>query len=224
MTSMLTSKTCRSRTRHCEDNASTRPSSLEQKAWPTSLTRLEAKPSNESARVSTPHRLCLSGLLQGGWTESPTTAVRHGSMHVAWLSKCTITHVEHTSSLLPLQQFEKTAFAKIMPPWTLEDLEMAWPYAPVPVPSETLEEGFMAWGGNVRYCLSPAAVLGRVRLAAAVQQLIVEGLFRVLDRCRHTKPPEASAPSITGNEIGLEPCQNAEAVWVPFAALVWELY
>lgn len=69
-----------------------------------------------------------------------------------------------------------------MPPWTLKELEMARPYAAVPVPSETLEERFMAWGGNVRYCLSSAAILGRVQLAAAIQRLNVESLLKLLDR------------------------------------------
>lgn len=82
--------------------------------------------------------------------------------------------------MLILQQFEKAAFTKIMPPWTFEELELARPYAFKPVTKDILEARFMDWGGSVRYCLSPAAKFGKKRLTDAFQRVNVDNLFMLL--------------------------------------------
>ena len=117
-----------------------------------------------------------------GWPGLPPAALPHESVHVVWQSQCT----SHTSStnkaLLSLQTFEKTAFRKIMPPWSPEELELARPYASVPVSRDTVEGRYMAWGGNVRYCLSPAAEFGKDRLAAALGVVHADSFSRLLGR------------------------------------------
>ncbi len=83
--------------------------------------------------------------------------------------------------MLSLQQFEKIAPTKIMPPWTLEELELARPYASIPVTKDALEARFLEWGGSVRYCLASATDFGRKRLAEAIQRVNVNRLGILLD-------------------------------------------
>ena len=80
-----------------------------------------------------------------------------------------------------LQVFIKQgAIPKIMPPWTLDELEAARPHARKKVSSDVLNERYMKWGGSVRYCLSSTAARGNILLAQAIF-LNVNTLFRLLE-------------------------------------------
>ena len=82
-----------------------------------------------------------------------------------------------------------------MPPWTLGELQLARPYAEDPVSVDALEERYSFWGGSVRYCLSPAAEFGEVRLAAAIRRVNVDNLFTLLDRVDSTPVRQISLVS-----------------------------
>lgn len=73
---------------------------------------------------------------------------------------------------MPLQRFDKIACKKIMPPWTLEELEAARPEVLPEITSNELANRFQIWGGNMRNCLSEVSQMDDIRNGARLKQLI----------------------------------------------------
>ena len=67
-----------------------------------------------------------------------------------------------------------------MPPWALDELEALRAYMATNVTEAMLADRFHKWGGSVRYCLSPAAKFGDVRLSQAIGHVDVNNLIKLV--------------------------------------------
>lgn len=82
--------------------------------------------------------------------------------------------------MVPAMFAGKNAFTKIMPPWTLDELEALRFHASPEVSPAELAKRYRRWGGNVRYCLSASAWLGDDRLTESINRVDVDTLVKLL--------------------------------------------
>ena len=97
-------------------------------------------------------------------------------------------------------------FKKIMPPWTLEELELARPFASTAITREELEQRHRDWGGSVRYCLSPTSESSKNQLATALQRVNVDSLFRLLEQADSTPVGKSFAVNKRDCDMSKQAC------------------
>lgn len=83
---------------------------------------------------------------------------------------------------MPTQQFTKEgARVRIMPLWTLEELQSALPIVAPHTTLAELDERFALWGGSARNCLQLSLSDSQPAWLAAVRRLHLPTVLRMID-------------------------------------------